>query len=365
MSTVWLEQRERGNLAAVRLMTWVTRALGRRVGRALLLPICCYFVAFAPGARRASRDFLGRVLGRPARIGEVFLHFHVFAATLLDRVEMLSRGSARFDIRVHGWPEMEATLARGQGCLLIGSHLGSAEILRAFGERKQKLAINLVMHEGNAQATSRWLRQMAPELAARIIAPGEAGTLLRVRECLARAGVDPALLSEVVVGCVGPPHDQANVARVIALRAGLPQSVPAVTVAASTSIRSPSWNSLAAVMLVPLCFAPCASAVAWVMTPPVTSVPPISRFTSCVQSASVLAASARRPSGRSHTKSVRAGRTPSNCTVYETHVASPCASSAGGGLPPGSASASGRRWHRPPTARRLTFPDATSPILTP
>lgn len=51
-----------------------------------------------------------------------------------------------------------------------------------------------------------------------------------VRECLARAGVEPALLSEVVVGCVGPPHDQANVARVIALRAGVPRGVPAHTV---------------------------------------------------------------------------------------------------------------------------------------
>ncbi len=51
-----------------------------------------------------------------------------------------------------------------------------------------------------------------------------------VRECLARAGIDPALLSEVVVGCVGPPHDQANVARVIALRAGVPRGVPAHTV---------------------------------------------------------------------------------------------------------------------------------------
>ncbi len=51
------------------------------------------------------------------------------------------------------------------------------------------------------------------------------------RECLARAGLDPALLSEVIVGCVGPAHDQANVARVIALRAGVPRAVPAHTVA--------------------------------------------------------------------------------------------------------------------------------------
>ena len=119
----------------------------------------------------------------------MFRHFHVFASTLLDRVEMLSQGGERFEIRVHGFAAVEALLARGRGCLLIGSHLGSVEILRAFGERHQRLMINLVMHEGNAQSTSRWLRQMAPELAQRIIAPGEAGTLLRVRECLERGEV--------------------------------------------------------------------------------------------------------------------------------------------------------------------------------
>ena len=52
-----------------------------------------------------------------------------------------------------------------------------------------------------------------------------------VRELLARAGVDPREVEEVVVGCVGAPQDQANVGRVIALRAGLPHSVPGVTVA--------------------------------------------------------------------------------------------------------------------------------------
>jgi len=51
------------------------------------------------------------------------------------------------------------------------------------------------------------------------------------RELLARTGIDPAELDEVIVGCVGQPHDQANVARVIALRAGVPRAVPAQTVA--------------------------------------------------------------------------------------------------------------------------------------
>ncbi len=47
---------------------------------------------------------------------------------------------------------------------------------------------------------------------------------------LARTGIDPATIDEVVFGCVGNPVEAANVARVIALRAGVPESVPAITV---------------------------------------------------------------------------------------------------------------------------------------
>jgi acetyl-CoA C-acetyltransferase/acetyl-CoA acyltransferase len=51
-----------------------------------------------------------------------------------------------------------------------------------------------------------------------------------VNALLARTGFDPGLVDEVIFGCVAQPADAANVARVIALRAGIPQSVPAVTV---------------------------------------------------------------------------------------------------------------------------------------
>jgi acetyl-CoA acetyltransferase family protein len=47
---------------------------------------------------------------------------------------------------------------------------------------------------------------------------------------LARTGLDPAQIDEVIFGCVGQPADAANPARVIALRAGVPEQVPAITV---------------------------------------------------------------------------------------------------------------------------------------
>jgi acetyl-CoA acetyltransferase family protein len=53
---------------------------------------------------------------------------------------------------------------------------------------------------------------------------------IAVNALLTRTGLDPALVDEVIFGCVGQPPEAMNVARVIALRAGIPESVPAVTV---------------------------------------------------------------------------------------------------------------------------------------
>ncbi len=53
---------------------------------------------------------------------------------------------------------------------------------------------------------------------------------IAVSALLAKTGLDPTLVDEVLIGCVCQPFDAANVARVIALRAGIPESVPAATV---------------------------------------------------------------------------------------------------------------------------------------
>ena len=51
-----------------------------------------------------------------------------------------------------------------------------------------------------------------------------------VSSLLANAAIDPALIDEVIMGCVCQPADSANIARVIALRSGIPESVTAATV---------------------------------------------------------------------------------------------------------------------------------------
>ena len=51
-----------------------------------------------------------------------------------------------------------------------------------------------------------------------------------MQRVIADAGIDPGLLDEVIFGNIGQPSEAANIARVSALYAGIPQHVPAYTV---------------------------------------------------------------------------------------------------------------------------------------
>ena len=52
-----------------------------------------------------------------------------------------------------------------------------------------------------------------------------------LRALIERTKIDPGAVNEVIFGCVGQQSDAANVARVIALQAGLKKEIPAFTVA--------------------------------------------------------------------------------------------------------------------------------------
>ena len=53
---------------------------------------------------------------------------------------------------------------------------------------------------------------------------------LVVREVMNRAQLDPELVEDVIIGCVGQPSDAYNIARVIGLMAGLPIKTPGYSV---------------------------------------------------------------------------------------------------------------------------------------
>lgn len=181
----WLNQSERGNVFVMKILAWCTINFGRTFGRLFLPPICVYFILFSFEARRSSFDYLRRVLPRQPRWRDVLRHYHAFASTILDRLYFLSGQFQYFDINVHGFAEVEATM-RGRGCILMGAHLGSFEVLRTLGMFKESLKINVLMHEGNANKLNSIFDALNPGIKPSVIALGKPDTLLKVHECIQR-----------------------------------------------------------------------------------------------------------------------------------------------------------------------------------
>ena len=232
----WLERRERSNTLAIRFIVWVALTLGRPAARLLLYPICLYFWLFSARARKASRKYLARALGRPPGLGDLFRHYHTFAATILDRVFLLNDQYARCDVRVHGEEIVEDMMKRGEGCLLLGAHLGSFEIIRSLGREARGLKISLVMYEENARKLNSVLAAINPNLPLQIIGLGKVDSMLKVEEALAAGSVvgllsDRTIEGEGTVDCeflggqspfpVGPFRLAAMLKRPVVLMFGL------------------------------------------------------------------------------------------------------------------------------------------------
>ena len=189
MNGPWRNRRERGSNGAIRLIIWLAIHVGRGLCRALLVPICAYFFVTAPQSRRASQDFLGRALGRVATWRDTFTHLFVFSTTLLDRVYLLHGRQRELDIMVTNEAVFWNALAAGRGCLLLGSHLGSFEMLGIVGSVEKKLTINMVMHVNDSARLDGLIMAGEATLPYKIIPLGEPGSMLRVKECLERGEV--------------------------------------------------------------------------------------------------------------------------------------------------------------------------------
>jgi len=180
----WRHQQERSNLAILRLMVWISLTLGRRIGRLVLYGIALYFLFFSPQARRASRAYLGRALGRWAEWSDGYRHVLSFASTIHDRVYLLNGRFDLFDIEVHGAEALHAVLARQPGALLIGAHLGSFEVLRAVGRGRAGLKVAMLMYEDNARKINTTLEAINPAASEDIIALGRLESMLEARDKL-------------------------------------------------------------------------------------------------------------------------------------------------------------------------------------
>ena len=210
MSKGWLNQPERGSRLLTEFMIWVALRLGRPAARALLYPICAYFVAFSRQASKGLTLYLQRVLGRPVNVRDLFRHYHCFASTVLDRVYLLTGQFHLFELEIHGCEIFFERLANRQGCLLLGSHLGSFDIVGVsrikYLKKPEDLPIRILMHEEHTKVLNHIFKRLNPTMAQTIIPIGAPGAMLQVKESLDRGefiGIlgDRAIKGDKLVPC--------------------------------------------------------------------------------------------------------------------------------------------------------------------
>ena len=200
MSKHWQDSKERSTPFTLLTIRWIALHLGRPVARLLLYPITLYFLLFATAPRRASMQYLTRVLKRQANWLDCAKHIHTFASTILDRVYLLTGQFSKLDI---SFPAENIPLTyskNGQGCLLLGSHIGSFEVLRSYAVSNYPLPIKILMYEQQAPMMVQVLNALNADVADTLISlDGSPSGLLKVKEAI-DSGTTVGLLGDRILG---------------------------------------------------------------------------------------------------------------------------------------------------------------------
>ncbi|MEP6547062.1 MAG: acyl-CoA synthetase [Gammaproteobacteria bacterium] len=182
----WIRHRERGSIALLRFMAFVSLHLGRSLSRVPLYGIAIYFFLFAPAARRHSLRYLRLALGHAPRARDRFRQVLSFATTIHDRVYLINEQFALFNITLQGESLLLAQFESGRGALLMGAHMGSFEVMHSLGRRRRGLEVAMAMYEENARKINATLAAINPRVVTDIVPLGRIDAMLNIAERLDR-----------------------------------------------------------------------------------------------------------------------------------------------------------------------------------
>jgi predicted LPLAT superfamily acyltransferase len=184
VSQHWSEKKERSNPATLKLICWIALNTSRFIARLWLYPITLYFYLTSAQVRIASKNYLRRIPTLTGNPWQVAKHIFYFSSTILDRVYFLTDQFHRFEIKIHGIEHIEAQQASGKGCILLGAHLGSFELLRALAVQS-KMPFKILMYQDHNAMITQIFNSLNPAVAKSVINLASNSAMLKMNECLA------------------------------------------------------------------------------------------------------------------------------------------------------------------------------------
>ena len=159
-------------------------------------------------------------------------HIHAFASTILDRVYLLTSQFEKLKIQ---FPAENIPLSysrNGVGCLLLGSHIGSFEVLRSYAVSNYPLPIKILMYKQQAPMMVEVLNALNPNVADTLISlDGSPSGLLKVKEAI-DSGTTVGLLGDRILG-------KGNEKTVICMLLGEPVKMSTAPVLLASALKVP------------------------------------------------------------------------------------------------------------------------------
>lgn len=204
-AAAWWSKPERGALLGMRIVVLAYRVVGRWLAQLLLHPTVAYFFATDAAARRASRDYLARVLPRPPLTRDVHRHFLEFGRATLDRVGLFLSPEGDFTLDRDGMEAMWRFTRNGRGIVLLGAHVGSFEAMRLLAGFSP-VGVTVLVHEANARRIAglvdslERIRPRAGRVRIVEVTPGSFSHLIAARKQVAEGGVVAVLADRLPPG---------------------------------------------------------------------------------------------------------------------------------------------------------------------
>ena len=166
-SSHWAQVEERGVIWGMRFLLRIYLLFGRTVLQLFLYPVVIYYWLINRQARQASQAYLNRlaVFAPSLKLTGSFFwsyrHFISFANAIIDKLAAWSGALSRTDVQYYGRNELIAEIHKGQGAVLLGSHLGNLEVCRVIADFDKTIHINVLVHTKHAQKFNRLLKQIS------------------------------------------------------------------------------------------------------------------------------------------------------------------------------------------------------------
>ncbi len=167
MKKHWAQIEERGIVWGMDFLLKIYLIFGRKLLQFFLYPVVSYYWLINSKARGASRQYLNKVstyLDDPQINGGLkysYFHFISFANALIDKLAAWSGTLTLKDVDYKGREAVISHIDKGQGVLLLGSHLGNLEICQVIAKLRNKVIINVLVHTKHTEKFNSLLNKYA------------------------------------------------------------------------------------------------------------------------------------------------------------------------------------------------------------